>query len=97
MTTGSYVWDAWFARQGQRTRPLRRAMPRRRIAERLHEKLLAAGYEGVSMPERVNFNPGYRESWRWKAQLGAGVEIGSQLSMGECLKLSDDDLHKWID
>ena len=64
-----------------------------KISERLRERLVGLGYTGIGEVERLY--PGYWQrsagAWVWCANYH-GVDLGSIYRMGECVKLTNDEL-----
>lgn len=106
MTTGSLAWDKFFrevqhgvdiAKSGKVKLPRK---PQKSIAERLREKLELWSGHKVNLPKRLYHGYWQRHvgAWSWSTtfDLDGVTEIGSQLSMKECLKLKPEEVATWI-
>lgn len=107
MTTGSLAWDKFFrevqqgreAASGREVKLARK--PQKRIAERLQEKLELWSGQKVKLPKRLYHGHHQRSAgaWSWNTTFDRNdgvTEIGSQLSMRECLKLKPEEVDAWI-
>lgn len=70
------------------------------VAADLHRRLQALGHD-VRRPVRIYLGRGFDNGdwWRWQAKDCAvpAVKIGCNLSMRECVRMSDEELQQRIE